>query len=221
MDKERLFALLATQDAPTLLALLSRAYDQMQYDQREAVFGEFDRSLPPAPVEAEALLEEVEAFQRVSLAGMYYAPFAINSKNFMHIPDETKEWFDKLGDLLTASFQLSARGDHMHAAACFSILYELIDAMEDGEEIVFAHEYGSWMIPGNEQEFIAAYMTSLATLATPEEYAAVALPLIQRDSLQSFTTQAYAAAISAANDAQRAHLESEVRQRNIKTGRTP
>ena len=221
MDKEPLFALLATQDAPTLLALLSRAYDQMQYEQREAVFGEFDRSVPPATVEAEALREEVEAFQRVSLAGMYYAPFAINSKNFMHIPDETKEWFDKLGDLLAASVQLSARGDHMHATTCFSILYELIDAMEDGEEIVFAHELGSWMIPGDEQEFIAAYMTSLATLATPGEYAAVALPLIQRDSRQSFATQAYAAAITAADDAQRAHLEMEVRQRNIKTGRTP
>ncbi len=221
MDKERLFALLATQDAPTLLALLSRAYDRMQYDQREEVFGDFDRSAPPVAVEAEALVEEVEAFQRASLAGMYYAPFAINSKNFMHIPDETEEWFDKLGDLLTASVQLSSRGDHMHAAACFSILYELIAAMEDGEEIVFAHELGSWMIPGDEQAFIAAYMTSLATLATPEEYAAVALPLIQRDSRQSFTTQAYAAAISAADDAQRAHLEMEIRQRNIKTGRTP
>ena len=123
--------------------------------------------------------------------------------------------------MLTASVELSSRGDHEHAAECFWILYELIDAMETGREIVFADEYGSWMIPGDEQAFIAAYMTSLATLATPEEYAAVALPLIQRDSRQSFTTQAYAAAISAANDAQQAQLEMEVRQRNIKTGRTP
>jgi hypothetical protein len=46
------------------------------------------------------------------------------------------------------------------------------------------------------------------------------LPLIKRDSRQSFATQAYAAAINTANEAQRAHLEMEVRQRNIKTGRT-
>ena len=41
MDKEALFDVLATQDATTLLEALSRAYDQMHYDQREAVFGQF------------------------------------------------------------------------------------------------------------------------------------------------------------------------------------
>ena len=50
----------------------------------------------------------------------------------------------------------------MHAAACFGILYELIDAMERGDEIVFAEEVGGWMIPGDEKEYVAAYMTSLA-----------------------------------------------------------
>jgi hypothetical protein len=113
------------------------------------------------------LLEDVEAFQRASLARMYYAPFGVNSKNYQHIPDKTKEWFAKLGKLLAASVQISARGDHEQAAACFWILYELIEAMERGKEIVFADEYGRWMIPGDEQEFIAAYMTSLATMATP------------------------------------------------------
>ena len=58
----------------------------------------------------------------------------------MHIPEETEEWFERLGDLLKASSQLTARGDHLHAVACFGILYELIDAMEGGEEIVFADE---------------------------------------------------------------------------------
>ncbi len=45
---------------------------------------------------------------------------------------------------LKASRQLTAQGDHAawlrHAVACSGILYELIDAMESGEEIVFADE---------------------------------------------------------------------------------
>ncbi len=219
MDKVALFEYLSTQDAATLLEVLSRAYDQMQYDQRQAVFGKFKRQAPPVPVDAEALLDEVEAFQSASLAGVYYAPFAINSKNFMHVPEETKEWFDKLSDLLEASVQLTARADHLHAVACFKILYDLIGAVDEGREIVFGDEIGTWMIHGDEQQFIAAYMTSLAAVATPEEFAAAALPLIRRDSWQSFTTQAYTSAMNAATDAQRALLEREIQQRNIRTQR--
>ncbi len=87
-----------------------------------------------------------------SMAGVYYAPFKINSKNWSHIPDETREWFDRLGDLLQASAQLTAQGNHLHAVACFGTLYTLIAAMEDGEEIVFGDEIGSWMIPGDEKQ---------------------------------------------------------------------
>ena len=62
-------------------------------------------------------------------------------------------------------------------------------------------------------------MTSLAAVATPEEFAAAALPLIRRDSWQSFMTQAYTSAMNAATDAQRALLEREIQQRNIRTQR--
>lgn len=203
-----------------MLALLSAAYDQMEYDQRQVVFGNLVRSLPPAPVDGEVLLGEVESFQRESLAGLYYAPFDVNSKNFMHIPEETSEWFERLGDLLQASRQLTAQGDHSHAVACFGMLYKLVDALDAGEEIVFGDEIGSWMIPGDEKQYVAAYMTSLAATATPEEFTAVALPLIRRDSWQSFMTQAYASAVRAADEAQRAHLEREIQRQKIRTGRT-
>jgi len=219
MDKARLFQFLQTQDSSVLLNLLSAAYDEMNRDQRQAVFGRHARALPPAPVEGEALLNEVEQFRRESLAEVYYAPFDVNSKNWMDVPDETKEWFERIGDLLKASCQLTAQGDHLHAVACFGILYELIDAMESGEEIVFGDEIGSWMIPGDEKQYVVAYMTSLAATATPEEFTAAALPLIRRDSRQGFVTQAYPTAIRAANEAQRAHLEAEIQCQEILTGR--
>jgi hypothetical protein len=201
MDKTRLFQFLSTQEASVLLDLLSVAYDEMSRDQRQAVFGRYVRTLPPAPVEGEALLAKVEEFRRESLAGVYYAPFDINSKNWMHIPDETEEWFERLGDLLKACTQLTAQGDYRHAVACSDVLYELIGAMERGDEIVFGDEIGSWMIPGDEKQYIAAYMASLAVTATPEEFTAAALLLIQRDSCQSFASQAYASAMHVANKA--------------------
>jgi hypothetical protein len=220
MDKTRLFEFLSTQDVPFLLDLLSKAYDQMKYDQRRWVFGKLIEELPCVPVDGEVLLDEVEGFQSESLAGHYYEPFDIDSKNWMYVPEETKEWFERLGDLLKASCQLTARGDHLHATACFGILYELIGVMERGDEIVFGHEIGSWMIPGDERQYIAVYMTSLAAVASPEEFAAAALPLIQRDSWHSFATQAYPSATRVANEAQRAYLEAEIERRNIRTGRT-
>ena len=177
------------------------------------------KSLPPEPVDGEALLTEIEIFQERSLSGCYYEPFAINSKNWRHVPEETKEWFEELGDYLKPSRQLTAQGDHLHAVACFGILYELIDAMERGEEIVFADEIGSWMIPGDEKEYIAAYMTSLAATMGPEEFTAAAIPLIRRDSRQSLSAQAYKSAIRAADEEQREHLEAEVQRQGIRTER--
>ena len=218
VDKTQLFESLSTQDVPFLLDLLSKAYDQMSLDQRRRVFGNLVKKPPPEPVDGEVLLGEVENFRRESLAGAYYEPFDVNSKNWTYIPEETREWFERLGDLLNASCRLTAQGDHLHAVACFGILYELIGTMERGEEVVFGDEIGSWMIPGDEKQYVASYVTSLAATATPEEFTAAALPLVQRDRWQSFATQAYPAAIQAANEAQRTHLEAEIKRQNVPTG---
>jgi hypothetical protein len=217
MDKAQLFKALADEEPSVLLKLLSRCYDELTIDQRTSVFGEYARSLPPETVDGERLLREIQEFQQSSLAGQYYAPFAINSKNWTHVPEETKVWFEELGDYLKASRQLTAQGDHLQAIACFGTLYELIDALERGEELVFAEEVGSWMIPGDEKTYIAAYMTSLAAEMEPEAFTQAALPLIRRDSWHSLATQAYKSAMSVANEAQRAHLEAEVQRQEIRT----
>lgn len=219
MDKSALFQYLSNQDPDALLDLLSEAYDQMEHDQRRWVFGKLADSLPPPPVEGEVLLDEITQFQKDSLAGAYYAPFNINSKNYMHIPEETEDWFEELSDFLKASTQLTNQGNHIHAVACFEILYKLIEAMESGEEIIFADEAGSWMIQGDQKAYVTAYLTSLAAIATPEEFAATAALLIKRDSYQSFTDQVYPSALRVANDAQKEHLEAELQRRQIRTSR--
>ena len=217
MNKTQLFEFLETYDPSALLSLLSAAYETMGHDQRQAVFGRLARTQPPAQVDGKVFLGEVEEFQHKSLAGSYYAPFAINSRNWTHIPEETNEWFEHLGDLLQASAQLTLQGDHLLAVACFGALYELIDAMERGDEIVFGDEIGSWMIPGDEKQYVSAYMTSSAATATPDGFTVAALPLIQRDSWQSFTTQAYASAVRVASESQRTRLETEIQRQKVKT----
>lgn len=218
MNKERIFAFFREQEPAILLDFLEAAVDEMRTDQRESVFGEVIRTTKPLHIDGPSLLAQVEHFNRESLGKRYFAPFNINSKNCGHVPEQTKAWFERLGDLLTDSTVLSEQRDHGHAVACFRILYELVEAMCNGEEIVFADEYGTWMIPVDETRTVAAYLLSLAAISNPVEFTAGALPLLRRDSCESFTKKVYSSAIAVANTAQRICLEAEVVRQRVRTG---
>ena len=78
MDKVQVFQALANQKPVVLLDLLHRAYEQMNDEQRQAVFGPHTgeataRTVDPEPegyeVDGERLLEAVEEFKTESLAG--------------------------------------------------------------------------------------------------------------------------------------------------------
>ena len=217
MDKTLIFKHLANEDASVLLKLLDDAYEELKPSQRRSVFGEFAKSLLPEVIEGEELLQEIQTFQQASFNSDYYAPFDINSKNFMHIPEETSEWYDLMGNFLESSSRLSNQGDHAIAVECFRPLYDLIGAMESGEEIIFADEIGSWMIPGDRKVYLKAYLTSLAATASPEGFTEQVLPLVRRDSYSSFVDKVYTTARKFANDEQKKHLRAEVKRQNIRT----
>jgi hypothetical protein len=217
VNEKHLFELVKQQPSSALLDLLAHAYRELSVQQRQAVFGALVRDAPPSSVNGPELLKRIKRFYGESVAGKYYAPFAINSQNFTHIPAETEEWFEVLGDLLQESARLTVQGEHSLAVECFGLLYQLIGRMEKGEEMVFADEVGSWMIPGEEKKYLAAYLSSLARVATPEAFTVTVLPLIQRDSLQSFSGQVYSVAIRVANKAQGASLKAEVKRQKVRT----
>jgi len=217
MNKERLFDFLENQNPSLLLDLLNSAFDAMDTNQRHDVFGKIITEVPISPVEGKKLLATVKQFYKKSMSRHYYAPFEINSKNFSHIPEETDAWFDEIGDYLEDSSRLTDQGDHEMAVQCFKLLHELIDKMEDGNEIVFADEYGTWMITGDEKRFVKSYLTSLAAISNPEEYAAHAIPLLKRDSYESFHNKVYSTAIKIANESQKVCLKKEVKKQKIKT----
>jgi hypothetical protein len=150
------------------------------------------------------------------LARAYYAPFAINSQNFSDIPEETDAWFEQLDNFLARSTLLSDQGQHHDACTCFGLLYELIEQMERGEEIVFAEEVGSWMIPGDEKVYLRAYISSLAATTTPEDFAEAMVPLLRRDSYGAFVHKVYTTAIRAANTRQKAQLKVAITRHRIK-----
>ncbi|MBT3271729.1 MAG: hypothetical protein HN368_01135, partial [Spirochaetales bacterium] len=179
MDKELLFEYLEGQKKTLLLELLNSAFDEMKTDQKYSVFRNAIKNAKPLKIDGSQILKKVRRFYEESLTGLYFAPFDINSKNFSNIPEETNEWFEMLNDLLLSSTQLSHANNHLAAIECFSILYELINRMEDGEEIIFADEYGTWMISGDKRAYIKAYISSLAVTKTPEEYARLTAALIR------------------------------------------
>jgi hypothetical protein len=85
-----------------------------------------------------------------SLDRKHDAPFNVNSKDYMEVPQETEEWCHRFARFVTNASNLTARGEHAQAVACFAMLYELLEAADSGEEIIFAEEAGSWMIPTDE-----------------------------------------------------------------------
>jgi hypothetical protein len=217
-NRSQLFDILKRQKKSILLDLLERSYDEMEPKQQRAIFGALTKQPPTAKVKTAALLEEVEQFRRDSLVGKYYQSFMINSKNWAHIPDKTDEWFDRLGDLLKDTSKLTVQGDHVEAVACFDCLFALIEVMESGDkEIVFAEELGSWMIPVREEVWVADYLISLAATTTPDEFAAKAIPLIRRDSYQSFAAHTYKSALKAANKDQASRFKAEINRLQIRT----
>jgi hypothetical protein len=75
------------------------------------------------------------------------------------------------------------------------------------------------MIPGDEKQYLAAYLASLAAVTTPDVFTATVLPLIYRDSAHSFSGQVYAVASRVANKEQRAALTAEVKRQKVSTTR--
>ena len=103
------------------------------------------------------------------------------------------------------------------AVQCFKVLHELIDVMEEGNKIVFADEYGTWMISGDKKWFATSFLISLSKVSTLEEYTIGAIPLIKRDSYESLHNKVYSTAINIGTADQTIHLKKEVHKQKIKT----
>lgn len=214
-EKAALFNDLAEESDAILLELLERAYQTMTPSQRRNVFGNRLDRLRTEIFDGEHIIREIEKFRDESLCGEFFAPFDINSKNFTHIPAETREWFDRLADFLKTATCLTSKGDYANAVAAFEILYELIDAMESGDEIVFADEYGSWMIPVREEECVAAYLKAVAHIENAAGFANAAIEMLRRDKRQGFTLKVYSSALICGSSEQVTAFEVKIQKHGL------
>ena len=146
MEKETIINHLSGLTKKEVIAYMGSAWDSMTEKQQRSVFGKLYKVLTTKPLNAAEHLEAVEIFYKESIQKKYYAPFNINSKNFRDIPVQTDKWFDIISDLLDRTCELVAKGEKEAALKSFKLLFELIDFMENGHDIVFADELGDWMI---------------------------------------------------------------------------
>ncbi len=156
--KEIIFKHFAECDKETLITYLDSVWEELSEKKQRNTFGDLYKELTKSDLDAEEFFQEVESFHSLSLAGHYYAPFNINSKNFMHIPDETDQWFGEISDLLDNACELVDRGEKEAVLPAFKLLMDLVKRMENGEEIIFADEYGPWMIT-SKQDYEKVYQT--------------------------------------------------------------
>ena len=145
LDKHRILEQLATQDKEQLLAWLEAVLIATNHFQLETLFGDFARQHFVRPLAPGEVLEAIYRFRQGSLAGKYYAPFEMNSKNYNYVPPQTEAWFDELSTWLGRACELAEDGEKEAALEGLSILIELIETMHD-KEIVFAHDASEWMI---------------------------------------------------------------------------
>jgi len=73
-----------------LLDLLKSAFHEMKTNQKNNVFGYMMEQVAPSGIDRKQVIKDVKKFCEESLAGVYYAPFDINSRNFSHILKKRK-----------------------------------------------------------------------------------------------------------------------------------
>lgn len=215
IHKPTLFTHLAKHKKAELLNLLSSAYDAMPESMRSLVFDTVYQEVLMKDWDVARLLAEIRRFRIDSLSRKYYAPFSMNSKNYSHIPEETREWFAQLGRFIDLCVKSVEQSPNYESLACFEECLNLITLMEDNVEIVFAHEYGSWMIPA-QRGYLNAYAKAWAKVGTPEQFAEKVAPCLVRDSCQSFVDRVYSSILQHTNPAQLAALQHKIGIEKIK-----
>jgi uncharacterized protein YozE (UPF0346 family) len=215
MEKSKIFDYLKKQDKEVLIELLENIYDDMSFEQKDNNFGDIIQYTTLIKgAECEDLLSEIEVFYELSLDQHYYTPFAINSKNYMNIPEDTSRWISQISNFLIWSAKLTELGQHECAVECFETLYELIYAVDNGDEIIFADECGSGMIRADEKIYNKAFITSLSKIKeSDEEFIDSVMPLIREDNYESFN---YKTILEIATKTQKELLEKEIKNKNIR-----
>ena len=93
------------------------------------------------------LLVEVKVFEEASLAGEYYDSFEVDSRNFMEKSAGTTAWIAECHRLLDRCADQTRKSPPADVRQAFDIIFDLLDRIDEGREIVFfADEAGAWQV---------------------------------------------------------------------------
>lgn len=201
MKEEILIGALKKQTKAKLISLLIDSYQVLSSAKRHQVFGEVYNKEEVPIYDSRQILKMIRKFYNDSLAKKYYAPFMMNSKNFSDIPEETELWCDLLADYFKMTLAVFEHEEYDVAVKCFDMLFYLQNNM--CEEIVFAHELGTWMIPIKQSLIIPKYIEAMAKSKSPDEYRKGVKMLMAIDDYEYKRTKVYNKAIRAGTPEQR------------------
>ncbi len=168
MDRDKLAIVLKNQEKGVLLDLLLDGFDILSDSKKFNLFNPLYDKFNMPEYDSALIHVMVIRFYNESMDEKYYAPFELNSKTFMDVPDKTKLWFDMMAYHLSNSVLLYKNKDYLVAVKCFDKLFFLLENM--CEEIVFAHELGTWMLSTKFSEIIPPYIESAFYACTEDDF---------------------------------------------------
>ena len=120
-----------------------------------------------------SLLADVKVFEKASLAGEYYEPFSVNSKNFMEKSKGTTGWIAECRRLLDRCADQAKTADPAEVRQAFDIIFGLLDRIDECREdiIFFADEAGAWQVGVHWENVLPPWFKVLSATAEAEEYA--------------------------------------------------
>jgi hypothetical protein len=140
------------------------------------------RSLLAGADRPDTLLARVRSFERTSLAGDYYDPFDVNSKNCMDKSSGTIAWIAECNRLLDLCVVQAQTGDAAEARQSFDIVFGLLDEIDACRDdiIFFADEAGAWQVGVDWERLLPSWFKVLSATAKPDEYAKRVVDLLNR-----------------------------------------
>ena len=155
LDQQQLRILILKADREELIQYIDTCLKEMTDQQIDNVFGDLYYEQVVQQMTPLMVLDKIKIFLKDSLAGKYYAPFNMNSKNYTWVPPETEAWYSELSTWLDRSCEIAEQGHRKIGKECLDICFQLIDKQCD-DDTVFAHELGDWMIC-TQQDYKAIY----------------------------------------------------------------
>lgn len=181
VDREKLKAACRGLDGWALMMILDRAIDHVPSERLGDLIKGCGRPIEGADLSRRPLLAEVHDFHAKSLKGHYYETFDVNWKNSSKKSKGTEEWLATCNGLFRrCATEVSESEPDSQILEAFELLFDLLEKVDEGEEIVFwADEGGSYEVAPGWQEVLPCYFACLSHNVEPTEYVARVLNALE------------------------------------------